>query len=232
MRRKVLLLALGVALLCGAVGGMVLADGPSFAFGGGGPGIGLFMPDLYEINAFVEASDFTAFDGDLLLIGGGGRGGVVPGVAYGGSGWGAWIESDDGARHAEYGLGLGGFDIGYAVDGTKRSILAVGTLLGGGAAELVLSEEAPIAAEGPHPQGIIPAPLDAIYDSVFVLVAPYIDIQIQLLDWMGLGVRVGYIWAPFEFNWSDQGPFDPPSLIPSGAYFRCSVEFGGIADLR
>jgi len=230
MRRRFFPVAIVLMLLCGVAGGT--AADVLFAFGGGGPGLGLFMPDLADINVFVEGSGFTPFDGGLLLIGGGGRGGVMPGAAYGGAGWGAWIESDQDARHAEYGLGLGGFDIGYAAGGAKRSILAVGMLLGGGAAELLLREEAPSATAGLTPHGIIPQPLDVVYDSVFVFVAPYIDMQIQLLDWIGLSVRAGYIWAPLEFNWSDVGPFDPPRLIPSGVYFRCSIEFGGITALQ
>ncbi len=208
------------------------AAGPQFAVGGGGPGIGLFMPDLAEINAFVEGAGFVPFEGDLFLIGGGGRGGLVPGLTWGGAGWGAWIESEDAVTHAEYGLGLGGFDLGFAVGGSPRSVLTFGTVFGCGAAEIVLTEYPSIQLERLVPRGIVVEPTQEMYDSLFFLVAPYIDVQIQLLPWMGFGIRAGYVWAPIELNWVDRGSLDPPSLAPSGSYVRFSLRFGGIADLR
>ena len=78
---------LTAVLVVTALTGVVHAQEPGYAFGGGGPGLGLFMPDLSEINAFVEGAGFPTFDGDLFLVGGGGRGGVVPGPVFGGAGW-------------------------------------------------------------------------------------------------------------------------------------------------
>ena len=61
------------------------------------------------------------------------------------------------------------------------------------------------------------------------LLFPYLDMQIQLLSWMGLSARVGYLWAPVELDWSDNGQLDSPQdLSPSGVYVRCSIMFGGI----
>lgn len=215
-------------LITAGLAGTALAGEPGYVVGGGGPSFGLFMPKLTEINEFVGGAGFAPFDGYLLLAGGSGRGGVVPGPTFGGGGWGAWIESWEGDLRAEYEIGLGGLDLGLAVGGNERSVLTLGALLGGGGAELVLTEYPPIEPFGVGPQGIVIEPTQQTYDSAFAFVAPYVDMQVQLLDWLGLGVRAGYVWAPFELNWHDEGPLEPPDLSPSGWYVRFSVVFGGI----
>jgi len=201
-------------------------------FGGGGPGLGLYMPELTQVNAFLEDAGFPQLDGDLLLIGGSGRGGVVPGLTYGGAGWGAWIESDTGTRHADYGIGLGGFDLGYAVGGDAHSVLTLGAVMGGGGAEVVLTEHPVSSSDGWNPEGIIVEPTRQIYDSAFVFVAPYVDMQIRLLPWMGIGLRAGYLLPFLELNGQDDGPLDAPDLALPGTYVRLSVVFGGLADLQ
>jgi len=221
-----------IGLIVTALAGIALAEEPEYGFGGGGPGLGLFMPDLSEINAFVEGAGFPALEGNLFLIGGDGRGGVVPGPMFGGSGWGAWIESEHEHLHAEYGLGLGGFELGFAIGGNERSVLSIGAVMGGGGVELILTEYAPIVLKDYAPRGIVVEPTRQIYDSGFAFVDPYVDMQIQLLAWMGFGVRAGYLLPLFELNWRDEGPLDAPPLAPSGLYVRLSVVFGGFGPLN
>ena len=215
-----------------ALAGAAWAAEPEFAFGGGGPGVGLFQADLADINAFVESAGFPVFDGHPILVGGGGRGGVAPGLTYGGAGWGMWIEAEAGALHAEYGAGLGGFDLGFAFGADEHSLLTIGALIGGGGAELMLTEKAVVTNEGRSPAGIVVEPTRQVYDSAFALVAPYVDIQIQLLDWMGLGIRAGYVLPLFELNWEDTGPLDAPDLALPGPFVRLSLVFGGLEDVR
>ncbi len=218
---------LSIVLIAGTLTSAALAEEPEHGFGGGGSGLGLFMPDLSEINAFVEGAGFPTLDGNLFLVGGGGRGGVVPGPVFGGSGWGAWIESENANLHAEYGLGLGGFELGFAIGGNERSVLSIGAVMGGGGVELILTEYPPIVLEGSTPRGIVVEPTRHVYDSGFAFVDPYVDMQIHLLAWMGLGLRAGYVLPLFELNWRDEGPLDAPPLAPSGLYVRLSVVFGG-----
>ena len=205
---------------------------PEYGFGGGGPSIGLFMPDLSETNEFITGIGFASLDGSLFLIGGSGRGGLLPGPVGGGAGWGAWIESRQGNLHAEYGVGLGGLDVGYALGGDDSSALVVGMVLGAGGAELILTELPLFESLAVGPHGIIVEPTQETYDSLFAFAAPYVDAQIQLVDWIGLGIRAGYLWAPFEFNWSDTGELDPPRLAISGFYVRFSVIFGGFGKIN
>jgi len=203
-----------------------------YGFGGGGPGVGQLMSDLGAINEFVEGAGFARFSGNPLLVGGGGRGGLVPGPVFGGAGWGAWIESREGERHAEYGVGLGGFDMGYAIGGSNRSVLTVGGLFGAGGAEIIFTEYPPSEASGIGPGGLVIEPERTTYDSFFAFAAPYIDMQIQLLDWVGLGVRACYVQPIFELAGSSSGPLDPPNLAPSGPYVRFSIVFGGFGALE
>ncbi|MBU0595454.1 hypothetical protein KJ567_02055 [Candidatus Bipolaricaulota bacterium] len=105
-------------------------------------------------------------------------------------------------------------------------------VLGVGGAELILTEMSAIEPLGSGPQGIIVEPTQETFDSLFALAAPYIDAQIQFVDWIGLGIRAGYLWAPFELNWSDTGEFDPPRLAVSGLYVRFSVIFGGFGRIE
>lgn len=230
MKRIVAFCLVG-ALLALLVGVVASAAEPRYGFGGGGPSIGLFMPDLSEINEFVTGIGYAPLDGSLFLIGGGGRGGLVPGPVGGGVGWGAWIESRQGNLHAEYGVGLGGLDVGYALSGNGSSALVVGMALGAGGAELVLTEPPAVQPLGAGSHGIIVEPTQQTYDSLFGFVAPYVDAQIQLIDWIGLGIRAGYLWTPFEFNWSDTGDLDPPRLALPGIYVRVSVTFGGFGPI-
>lgn len=104
--------------------------------------------------------------------------------------------------------------------------------LGAGGAELILTELTLCGLLTVVPREIIVKPPQETYDSLFAFAAPYVDAQIQLVDWIGLGIRAGYLWAPFEFNWSDTGELDPSRLAISGFYVRFSVIFGAFGKIN
>ena len=54
------------------------------------------------------------------------RGGLVPGLTFGGSGWDSCVTSTQGDLKAEYGGGLGGFDLGYAIGGSENTVATIG----------------------------------------------------------------------------------------------------------
>ncbi len=93
----------------------------------------------------------------------------------------------DGARpfHAEYNVGLGGFDLGFAVGGDDRSVLTEGGLLGGGGSELILTKPADGTRPDRSPRARVVEPDKVVYESGFLFVSPYVDMRIQLLDWSG-----------------------------------------------
>ncbi len=211
-----------------------MADGESteegrISFGGGGPMVGLFLPDLGEVNGFLIDSGFSPLDETLIVAGGGGRGGAIGDLVVGGMGWGGWVESNREELVASLSIGFGGFDIGYAVGGKSRSVLTIGAVLGGGGASLELFGNG--AESGPEwaPAGIIIEPTKLEYSTAFAAVQPYVDMQVQLLDWLGLGVRIGYLLAPFEISWGDaEIALYSPDLNLSGPFVGFSLRFGGI----
>jgi hypothetical protein len=217
------LLVLGIAIL-GA------AQEFEYVVGGGGPSVGAGMPNLTEISDFVTSAGFAPLEGNLFLIGGAGRGGLVPGPTFGGSGWGAWVTSTKGDLEAEYGMGLGGFDLGYAIGGSDNAVVTVGLTMGMGGAGLTLTGSPPTAI--PVPLGIVPAPTEQVYNSVFLVLAPYADMQIAVLDWLSVSVRAGYVWSPLSYDWHDAGLPNAPDLALDGLYVHATIAFGGIFGMN
>ena len=205
------------------------AQEPAMGFGGGGPMVGLFLPDLAEVNDFLLDHGFSRFGETLITVGGSGRGGVIGGLALGGAGWGGWVESNLDDLAASLGVGFGGFDLGYAVGGDERSVLTIGVVLGGGGSSLELWGYAPENGPESMPAGIVIEPSKLEFSSVFIGIQPYCDMQVQLLDWLGLGVRIGYLLAPFEVSWGDaEIALYSPDLNLSGPFVGFSIVFGGI----
>jgi|GEM_PF-698887 D-alanyl-D-alanine carboxypeptidase len=226
MKRLIMVCWLLISLLC------ISGWASDFALGGGGPGVGLFMPYLEEINTFLSSSSFPSLNDSLILVGGGGRGGLVPGLTFGGAGWGSWTEAQDGDLTASFELGLGGFDIGFTLGGNERSAVTLGLLLGAGGSTLEMT-----GVPGPipvplTPSGIIPAPANQTYDSAFAVIAPYVDMQVHPFDWIGFNLRAGFVWTPLALHWQDEGLPNPPDLSPDGVYLRFSINFGGIFSLE
>jgi len=196
-------LLVGVAVVGTANGDS--AEGSAIGFGGGGPMVGLFLPDLGEVNGFLIDSGFSP----------------------------RWVESNREELVASLSIGFGGFDIGYAVGGNSRSVLTIGTVLGGGGSSLELfgyaPENGPENDPGCTPGGIIVEPTKLEYSTAFVAIQPYVDMQVQLLDWLGLGVRIGYLLAPIEISWGDADiALYSPDLNLSGPFIGFSLRFGGI----
>ena len=207
----------------------------AMGFGGGGPMVGLFLPNLDVVNGFLFDHGFAQLGDMLITAGGGGRGGVIGDLVVGGIGWGAWAESNREELTASLSVGFGGFDIGYAVGGNSRSVLTIGMVLGGGGSSLELFGYAP--ENGPEndpeltPAGIIVEPTKLEFNTAFAAIQPYVDMQVQLLDWLGLGVRIGYLLAPFEINWGDaEIALCSPDLNLSGPFVGLSIVFGGIGE--
>lgn len=208
---------------------------PTIGFCRGGPMVGLFWPDLGEVNGFLIDHGFASLDEMLIAAGGGGRGGVIGDLVFGGIGWGGWVESNDDEMVASLSVGYGGFDIGYAVGGTSRSVLTIGAVLGGGGSSLELFGYAPENGSENDPEctpaGIIVEPTRLQFNTAFAAIQPYVDMQVQLLDWLGLGVRIGYLLAPFEISWGDaEIALYSPDLNLSGPFVGFSLVFGGIGE--
>ncbi len=227
MRKGVLVSVLGVlAVLCASLGALGSAAG--FGFGGGGSMV--FFPDLSGVNAFLSENGLDSLsEGFLIGGGGGGRGGVIGGMAFGGMGFGVVAESEGADRSAELVVGAGGFDVGLAVGGNETSVLAVGVVLGGGAAVLDLSFWDVVPLQGGR--GIVPVPVETReIGRAFAFILPYVSMETQLLAFVGLEVRIGYFLPVVGVDFGDGVGIPAPSLDLSGPFLGFSLVFGGIGD--
>jgi len=222
--------ALNVLLILAVVGtfGLVAAaEETARGFGFGGPTAVAFFPDLSEVNAFLSASGLDPFSDFLLGGGGSGRGGVIGGPVAGGIGWGVVAESKKGDRYAELVFGGGGADFGTAIGGDDSSVLTVGTILGGGAMVLdsYLGEAEPSSLT---PEGLVIEPVERTVGLAVGFIQPYVSMEAQLLQWLGIELRIGYVLPVFGIPFGSDVGISPSSLRLSGPMVSLGLVFGGI----
>lgn len=228
-------LVVGVIVVALFATASVLAEeggtAPTRFFGFGGPMFALFLPDLEGVNAFLSESGQASLEDFLLGAGGSGRGGTIGGLSLGGMGFGvvAASGSEDARKEATLVVGAGGLDLGYALGGDTRSVLTAGLVLGGGATVLTLSSPAEGAATAQCPHGIVIEPVERVLGRGFAFVQPYVSLEAQLTDWLGLEVRIGYLLPVFGVDFGDDLGIPAPSLDLSGPFVGLSVLFGGIS---
>jgi len=233
-------LAILVATALVALGASALALGADSAtstwFGSGGPMVGLLLPNLQEVNAFLGDAGFGEIEGPVLAVGGGGRGGVVGGLSFGGLGWGGELRSRLLDKTTSLSYGFGGFDLGYVVGGSDRSFLTLGAVLGGGGMQVEIREsplgEESLAASASSPSGIVITPEGLTFGRAFIGLLPYVSMEIHPFDWIGFTVHFGYLLPVVPFDWSTQEGITVPAVDPSGLFVGFSLSFGGVARGR
>jgi hypothetical protein len=219
----------GWVLMTLAVSSASLAGAAAtLGFGFGGSGALAFFPDLGGVNAYVSENGMDPLGSFLIGGGGGGRGGVIGGMALGGMGFGMVATTPEEAdRVAELVVGAGGFDIGYAVGGDERSVLTLGAVLGGGATVLTLVYPAVEPLVGPR--GITPMPTEErTIGRAYGFVLPYVSMEAQILSFLGLEVRIGYLLPVVGVDFGYVVGVPAPSLDLSGPFVGISLVFGGI----
>jgi len=162
-------------------------------------------------------------------VGGGGRGGVIGGPAFGGIGWGVFATSESEDRCAELVFGGGGFDIGAAIGGDESSVLTIGVVLGGGANVLTLTAPS-VNPDGFTPRGVIPEPTSRELGRAVGFVQPYVSMSARLLPWMAFEFRFGYLLPVLGIDFGDSPGIPAPSLDLSGPTVSAGLVFGGIAS--
>jgi len=226
MRGTLKLLLILVAV--GAIGAAATAD-PVRGFGFGGPMAMAFMPDMTGVNTFLSENGLPSMGDALLGVGGGGRGGVIGGPVFGGSGWGLFALSANEDRSAELVFGGGGVDIGYAAGGDETSVLTLGAILGGGAN--VLTVELPtVDQESVSPSGLVIEPTTREIGRAIGFVQPYLSMAAQFLPWMGFELRVGYVFPVFGVDFGGGVAIPTSSLDLAGPTVSVGLTFGGISS--
>ncbi|MFC2078060.1 DUF4097 family beta strand repeat-containing protein [Candidatus Bipolaricaulota bacterium] len=226
MKRWLCLFAILVSI--GVVGsGLAMAEPATRGFGFGGPMAMAFFPDMSGINTFMSENGLPSMGSFLLGAGGSGRGGVIGGSAFGGIGWGVLATSEGEDRSAELVFGGGGFDIGAAIGGDESSVLTIGAVLGGGANVLSISGYLYPTID---PEGLVPEETHRELGRALGFVQPYVSMAAQLLPWMGLELRIGYVLPVFGIDFGDQLGIPSPSLDLSGPTVSLGIAFGGIGS--
>ena len=216
-------------LVCiGSMGVVLVAAEPgALEFGFGGAMAMAFFPDMTEINTFMSENGLAPMGDVLIGVGGGGRGGVIGGNAFGGIGWGVLAASKSEDLSAELVFGGGGLDLGAAIGGDEGSVLTMGVVLGCGAN--VLSLTGPSGqTEAVAPGGIVPQPMHRELRRIVGFVQPYVSMSAQLLPWMGFELRIGYVLPLFGIEFGDLPGIPAPSLELAGPTVSLGLAFGGI----
>ncbi len=216
-----------MVLACIGAGGfsLVMAEPVVRGFGFGGPMAMAFFPDMTGVNTFMSENGLPSIGSFLIGAGGGGRGGVIGGPAFGGIGWGMVAESANDELRAELISAGGGVDVGTAIGGDDSSVLTIGAVLGGGANILSLSG---YVTQPVGPEGLVIEPTYREIGLATGFVQPYVSMAAQLLPWMGFELRLGYILPVFGVEFGDLFGIPAPSLKMSGPTVSLGLTFGGI----
>lgn len=229
MKRMLCLLTILVCI--SAMGSsLLMAEPATRGFGFGGAMAMAFFPDMTGVNTFMSENGLAPMGDFLIGAGGGGRGGVIGGLSFGGIGWGVLATSESETLQAELVFGGGGFDIGAAIGGDESSVLTIGVVLGAGANVLTVTE-AFADSEGFTPSGIITEPTSRELGCAVGFVQPYVSMSAQLLPWMGFELRLGYILPVFGIDFGDLIGIPAPSLDLSGPTVSFGLVFGGIGSV-
>jgi hypothetical protein len=179
---RILFLALCVAFLA-------FGEEP-MALGGGGFMAGLLFLDLSELNTYLVQNGFAGLPSPLVLSGGGGMGGLLEGSRVGGAGFGGETQSVLNEKRASLSLGAGGFLTEQALFSKKTLAFALGFMIGGGDAELLLVFRKPSSFED-----ALTSPVCTRLRRGFFLLVPYLSAEVFLLDWAFLKVNVGFFFT-------------------------------------
>jgi hypothetical protein len=227
--KRTLCLSMIVACIAAMGSGLAMAEPATLGFGFGGAMAMAFFPDMTGINTYMSENGMPPMGDVLIGAGGGGRGGVIGGPAFGGIGWGLLATSESEDRYAELVFGGGGFDIGAAIGGDEGSVLTVGAVLGGGANVLTLTGTAADPA-GFTPSGVVPEPTSRELVRAVGFVQPYVSLSAQWVPWVGFELRLGYVLPVLGIDFGDSLGIPGPSLELSGPTVSFGIVFGGIGS--
>ncbi|MEE8594090.1 MAG: hypothetical protein V3T03_08185 [Candidatus Bipolaricaulota bacterium] len=216
-----------LVLACiGATGSSIaMAESVALGFGFGGPMAMAFFPDMSDINTFLSENGLDPMSDFLIGAGGGGRGGVIGGPVFGGTGWGMLAISEGEDLSAKLIFGGGGLDVGRAIGGDEGSVLTVGAVLGAGANVLSVTG---YLAQTIDPEGLVPEPTHREVRRIVGFVQPYVSMSSQLLPWVGFDFRIGYVLPLLGAEFGDFLGIPAPSLELSGPTISFGFVFGGI----
>ena len=201
--------------------------------------------DFEDINNFIAQYDFDPeLLEDAVFFGGGGHGNVGGGWFIGGAGAGYMVKKKisydtdgDGSLNGQRRLliesGFGGVTITKKLAvGTERLVMDMGTLIGGGATSIELSQ-----SNGSFNWDQNQSDLNdgenwhANFEKSYLVIHPTIGAMIRIKNWIGLKGSAGYLWTySIDDDWTEK-PFDftvqgeSPDVI-GGPSYSVGIWFG------
>lgn len=183
---------------------------------------GLLLLDLEGLNQVLLANGYGPLDEMIFLMGGGGFGGLVEGLRFGGLGAGGEVSSILGDKVAKLAVGFGGFMVERGLFSGERYSLSAGAVIGGGGADLGLLDHRSASFE----DAIVNPPSVSLTRGFFA-VETYVGIDFSLLDWVMVKVNLGYLWT-FGEPWKLDGlPLPGPPEKLSAPLIQIMISFGG-----
>jgi len=198
------------------------AEEPLEGIGGGGMMPALLLLDLEGLNQILLANGYGPLDNAVFLLGGGGFGGLINDVRFGGLGAGGEVSSILGEKVATLSVGFGGFLVERGIFAGDRYSLALGAIVGGGGADLTLLDHRASSFED-----AIKNPPNTSLTRGFFGIETYVGIDFALLDWIMLKVNLGYLWT-FGGPWKQDGlPLPGPPQSLNAPIIQVMITFGG-----
>jgi hypothetical protein len=190
--------------------------------GGGGPMPGFLFLELEELRDVLMDNGYAPLNGPMFMTGGGGYGGLMADMRYGGAGLGGEISSTHGEKTATLSIGFGGFMIERGLDTSQRNNITIGAIIGGGGADLNLTDHRATTFEG----AVADVP-NLFVTRDFFAIEPYVGLEIPVLSWVMLKVQLGYLFT-FGGEWQIEGyklPGPPKNF--NAPVVSIMVSFGG-----
>lgn len=224
---SILMLVSLISLPLVAVQAQEAVEGPEEGLGGGGPMPGLLLLDLAGLNERLEANGYAPLVEMVSVMGGGGYGGEVRGLRFGGLGWSGDATSLAGQKAATLSIGFGGVMIERGLFAGEGYSLSLGAVIGGGGADLDLLDHRSTSFED-----AIRNPANTSLTRGFFAIQTYAGLEFTLLDWIMLKVNLGYLWT-FGEPWQQAGiPLIGPPESLSAPLVQVLVTFGGRGTLE
>lgn len=218
MKHGVLSLALVLVMTCGALG-VVDARSAEGHYGGGGPVAGTLRLSLTDLNNRLTSSGFAALDETVVMVGGGGTGGTVS-WNMGGWGVGGASTATTATREAQLSIGLGGFSVERCLS-LGSATLTGGLLLGGGSAELILTN----VVSGATLAEALATRYETHIKNNFLAMVPMAGVRVKLARFIFLDVKGGYLATVGD--WKMQGRVVSGLPKIGGTMVNVGVVFGG-----
>lgn len=226
-RLAVLLLVVLIGLPLVSLEAQEAAPEAEEGLGGGGPMPGVVFLNLAGLNERLEANGYAPLPEMVFVMGGGGYGGEVRGLRFGGLGWGGDAASLKGQKAATLSIGFGGFMVERGLFAGRGYSLSIGAVIGGGGADLDLLDHRSNSFDE-----AISNPANTVLTRGFFGFQAYTGLELLLLDWIILKVNLGYLWT-FGEPWRQGGlPLVGPPESFSAPLVQVMVAFGGRGRLE